>query len=75
MKEEKYYLDTPQTEWLKTVLDKIQKIQFVPTGEHSGHDEKISSRIKKILQASFYTTRDRVFLGTLRKEYITSFCI
>ena len=53
MKEERHYLDTPQTEFLNKVMDKIQRIKFTPIGEHSGHGIKTSSRIKKILRDSF----------------------
>ena len=69
MKEEKHWLDTPQSVFLQKMIDKIDR------GVWNLYSTDTSHGLKHILKLGYYTPHQKGWLVTMRGDYITSFCI
>ena len=70
MKEEKYYLDTPQGLFIDKMIKKIDSGLWKDM--YSGNT---SRGLRDILEKGFYTPTQKDYLSTMRRDYIKSFCI
>ena len=70
MKEEKYYLDTPQGLFIDKMIKKIDSGLWKDM--YSGNT---SRGLRDILEKGFYTPTQKDYLSTMRSDYIKSFCI
>ena len=68
MKEERHYLDTLQGIFIDKMLDKIDR------GVWNLYGKDTSEGLKRISSLGYYTTVQKEWLRTMRRDYINSFC-
>jgi hypothetical protein len=69
MKEEKHWLDTPQTIFIQKMITKIEG------GVWNLYSTDTSRGLRHIIELGFYTPSQKSWLRSMRKDYIISFCI
>ena len=69
MKEERHYLDTLQTIFIKKMMDKIAQ------GKFSIYGDNTLEGLSSIIQSTYYTDSQKEWLMTMREDYLNEFCI
>ena len=68
MKEEKYWLDTPQRIFLEKVISKIAK------GKFNVYGTSTIAGLNDILDNGYYTVGNQGWLNSIRRDYLEVFC-
>ena len=69
MKEERWYLDRGQMEWLSKVCKKISE------GKWDRYSVATQRGIVDIMKRGSYTEGQRLYLNTIRRDWVNDFCI
>ena len=68
MKEERFWLDTPQRIFLEKVIQKISKGKFKVYGHST------IAGLNDILDNGYYTSLNKGWLNAIREDYLEVFC-
>ena len=68
MKEQRHYLDTPQTIFLQKMMHKIRE------GKWSTYGDSTVSVLSTIIQFTYYTDSQKEWLLSMREDYLNTFC-